>query len=73
MTSIDQIEMIFGIDRSNAKEEIRNLRNDLCVLQEYENGFIPESELKRGTVFKCTDQELLREGIEVLNNYARQA
>lgn len=66
MMSIEQVEMIFGIDRNNAKEEIKNLRNDLCILHEYENGFVSHRELETETVFKCTDQELLREGIEIL-------
>lgn len=51
---------------SDICEEIKDVRNDIAVVEDYEAGRISRSELERDTTFQTTDLTLLREGLEVL-------
>jgi len=51
---------------SDLLEEIRDVRNDVAVLEDYEAGRVSVAELRRDTTFQTTDLPLLRAALATL-------
>ncbi len=57
---------------SDLIEEIKDVRNDIAVLEDYYEGRIPASEVVRDTLFKTDDLPLLREALLTLREWRKE-